>query len=162
MSDLPPRPATRELPTLEQALNYPQPESVSKWGEEIEVRFEDTSGTQGSKPTGYVNVTKEGTRWDRAAKEAFGIPMQAVDTRTEIKGDSNVVLKCRPVFGSDEMTAPVSAPGRRQFSLFPLLPTTHFTHSTPRSAEVPTSRIVDRALQDASEARRDCIASIYR
>jgi hypothetical protein len=115
MADLPPRPTSRELPTLEQAFSYPPPESGSKWGEEIEVRFDDISGTQGSKPTGYVYATKEGTRWDRAATEAFGIPMQVVDTRMELKGDSDVVLKCRPVFGTDEMTAPVSAPGRRQF-----------------------------------------------
>jgi hypothetical protein len=101
MADLPPRLASRELPTLEQAFANPPPESVSKWGEEIEVQFEDISGTQGSKPTGYVYATKEGARWDRTASEAFGIPMQVVDTRTELKGDSNIVLKCRPAFGLD-------------------------------------------------------------
>jgi hypothetical protein len=45
MADVPPRPASRELPSLEQAFNCPPPESVSKWGEEIEVRFENISGT---------------------------------------------------------------------------------------------------------------------
>jgi hypothetical protein len=81
----------------------------------MEVRFEDVSGTQGSTPIGYVYTTKEGERWDRAASEAFGIPMHIVDPRTELKGMENVVLKCKPVFGQDEMTAPIVAPGRRQF-----------------------------------------------
>jgi hypothetical protein len=31
MADVPPRPASRECPTLEQAFNYPKPESISKW-----------------------------------------------------------------------------------------------------------------------------------
>jgi hypothetical protein len=115
MADLPPRPASRELPTSPQTSSCPPPESVSKWGEEIEVKFEDVSGTQGSKPTGYVYAIREGTRWDRAASEAFGLPMQVVDTRTAIEGGSEIVLKCRPVFGMDEMTAPVSAPKRRPF-----------------------------------------------
>jgi hypothetical protein len=81
----------------------------------MEVRFEDVSGTQGSMPNGYVYATKEGARWDRAASEAFGIPMHVVDQRTELKGETDVVLKCKPVFGTDEMTDPVVAPGRRQF-----------------------------------------------
>jgi hypothetical protein len=115
MADLPPRPASRELPSLEQAFSCPPPESVSKWGEEIEVRFEDISGTQGSRPTGYIYAKKEGTRWDKAASEAFGIPMQIVDPRTEIEAEGEVVLKCRPVFGMDEMTAAMSAPSRRLF-----------------------------------------------
>jgi hypothetical protein len=115
MADLPPRPASREVLTLTQVFTNPPPESLSKWGEDIAVRFEDISGTQGSRPTGCVYTTKEGERWERAASEAFGIPMQVVDTRTDIEGESDVVLKCRPVFGTDEMTAPISAPGRRQF-----------------------------------------------
>jgi hypothetical protein len=47
MADVPPRPASRELSSIEQAFSCPPPESVSKWGEEIEVRFEDISGSQG-------------------------------------------------------------------------------------------------------------------
>jgi hypothetical protein len=105
MADLPPR----------QAFANPPPESVSKCGEEMEVRFADIIGTQGSTPTGYVYATKEGERWDRAASEAFGIPMHVVDQRTELKGEKDVILKCRPVFGTDKMTEPVVAPGRRQF-----------------------------------------------
>jgi hypothetical protein len=115
MADVPPRPSSREVPSLTQVVTYPPPESVSKWGEEREVRFEDVSGTQGSKPTGFVHEKRDGERWDRAASEAFGIPMHVVDTRTDIKGEADVVLKCRPIFGTDEITAPVSAPGRRQF-----------------------------------------------
>jgi hypothetical protein len=115
MADLPARPVSRELPSITQTSSCPPPESVSKWGEEIEIRFEDVSGTQGSRPTGYVYARREGTRWDRAASEAFRIPMQVIDTRTEIEGGSEIVLKCRPVFGMDEMTAPVSAPNRRRF-----------------------------------------------
>jgi hypothetical protein len=110
MADVPPRPASRELPSLEHVFNCPPPESVSKWGEEIEVKFEDVSGMQGSQPTGYVYARREGTRWDKAASEAFGIPMHVVDPRTEIKGDEEVILKCKPIFGVDEMTAPISTP----------------------------------------------------
>jgi hypothetical protein len=115
MADVPPRPATRECPTLEQAFSYPKPESVSKWGEEIEVKFEDISGTQGSQSTGYVFGKREGKQWDKAASDAFGIPMQITDPRTEIAAGDSVVLKCKPIFGLDEMTAPISAPNRRQF-----------------------------------------------
>jgi hypothetical protein len=78
MADLPPRQASRELPPIEQAFSRPPRESVSKWGEEIEVRFEDISGTQGSQPTGYVYARREGTRWDKAASEAFGIPTKSL------------------------------------------------------------------------------------
>jgi hypothetical protein len=92
MADLPPRPASRELPSLTHTSSCPPLESISKCGEEIEVKFEDVSGTQGSKPTGYVYARREGTRWDRTASEAFGIPMQVVDTRTEIEGGSEIVL----------------------------------------------------------------------
>jgi hypothetical protein len=113
MEDVPPRPASIELPTLEQAFKCPPPESVSKWGEEIEVKFEDISGTQGSQPTGYVFGKREGTQWDKAATDAFGIPMQITDSRTEIAAGENIVLKCKPIFGLDEMTAPISAPNRR-------------------------------------------------
>jgi hypothetical protein len=115
MADLPPRPASLDALPLTQVFTSPPPESVSKWGEEMEVRFEDVSGTQGSTPIGYVYTTKEGERRDRAASEAFGIPMHIVDSRTKLKGMENVILKCKPVFGEDEMTAPVVAPGRRQF-----------------------------------------------
>jgi hypothetical protein len=41
--------------------------------------------------------------------------MQVVDDRRDIKGQIDVCLKCRPVFGTDEMTAPISAPRLRQF-----------------------------------------------
>jgi hypothetical protein len=115
MADLPPRPASRDVLPLAQVFANPPPESVSKWGEEMEVHFEDVSGTQVSTPIGYVYTTKEGERWDRAASEAFGIPMHIVDPRTELKGMENVILKCKPVFGEDEMTAPILAAGRRQF-----------------------------------------------
>jgi hypothetical protein len=81
----------------------------------MNVHFEDISGTQGSKPTGYVYMTREGEQWDRVASEAFGIPMKVVDTRTDLKGESDVTLKCKPIFGTDEMAAAISAPGRRQF-----------------------------------------------
>jgi hypothetical protein len=115
MADVPTRPASRELPSIEQAFNCPPPESVSKWGEEIEVRFEDISGTQGSHSTGYVHARREGTRWDKAASDAFGIPMQITDPRMEIGRGDDILLKCKPIFGLDEMTAPVSAPNRRQY-----------------------------------------------
>jgi ribonuclease HI len=62
MADLPPRPASRDMLPPAQAFANPPPESVSKWGEEMEVRFEDVSGTQGSTPIGYVYATKEGER----------------------------------------------------------------------------------------------------
>jgi hypothetical protein len=97
MADLPPRPASRDFLPPAQAFANPPPESVSKWGEEMEVRFEDVSGTQGS--AGYVYATKEGERWNRAASEAFGIPMHVVDSRTELKGEKDVSMKCKPVFG---------------------------------------------------------------
>jgi hypothetical protein len=58
---------------------------------------------------------REGTQWDKAASDAFGIPMRITDPRTEIAAGDNVVLKCKPIFGMDEMTAPISAPNRRQF-----------------------------------------------
>jgi hypothetical protein len=41
--------------------------------------------------------------------------MQIVDSRRELKGEKDVVLKCQPIFGIDEMTASVSAPKPRQF-----------------------------------------------
>jgi hypothetical protein len=93
----------------------PRPESVSKWGEDIKVKFEDISGTQGSQPEGFVHGKREGDQWDRAASSAFGIPMQIADPRTEIAAGEEVILKCKPIFGLDEMTAPISAPIRRQF-----------------------------------------------
>jgi hypothetical protein len=114
MAEVPPRPASRELPPIEQTSSCPPPESVSQCGEEMEVRFEDISGTQGSQPTGYVQTKREGNRWDKAASDAFGIPMQITDPRTDIQGGTDIVLKCKPIFGLDEMTAPVSAPGRRK------------------------------------------------
>jgi hypothetical protein len=58
MADLPPSPASRDFLPPAQAFANPPPESVPKWGEEMEVRFEDVSGTQGSVPTGYVDATK--------------------------------------------------------------------------------------------------------
>jgi hypothetical protein len=91
-------------------------------GEEIEVKFEDISGTQGSQPTGYVFGRREGKQWDKAASDAFGIPMQIADPRTEIVAGENVVLKCKPIFGLDEMTAPISAPNRRQFQVGKSIP----------------------------------------
>jgi hypothetical protein len=115
MADVPPRAASRECPTLEQAFDLPRPESVSKWGEEIEVKFEDISGTQGSQPTGYVFGKRKDNQWNKEASDAFGIPMQITDPRTEIVAGESVILECKPVFGLDEMTAPVSAPNRRQF-----------------------------------------------
>jgi hypothetical protein len=115
MADVPPRPATREYPALEQAVDFPRPESVSKWGEEIEVKFEDISGTQGSQPVGHVFGRREGNQWDKAASDAFGIPMQITAPRTEIAAGESVILKCKPIFGLDEMTAPISAPNHRQF-----------------------------------------------
>jgi hypothetical protein len=86
MADLPPRAVSRDMLHPAQAFQCPPPESVSKWGEEMEARFEDISRTQGSRPEGWVYSTREGDRWDRAASEAFGIPMQVVDSRREIKG----------------------------------------------------------------------------
>jgi hypothetical protein len=41
--------------------------------------------------------------------------MQIVDPWREIKGEKDVLLKCQPIFGTDEMTAPISAPKPRQF-----------------------------------------------
>jgi hypothetical protein len=41
--------------------------------------------------------------------------MQITDPRTEIAAGEKVILKCKPIFGLDEMTAPISAPNRRQF-----------------------------------------------
>jgi hypothetical protein len=41
--------------------------------------------------------------------------MQITDPRTEIVAGETVILKCKPIFGLDEMTAPISAPNRRQF-----------------------------------------------
>jgi hypothetical protein len=93
----------------------PPPESVSKWGEEMVVHFEDVSGTQGSKPEGWVYSIRDGDRWDQAVSDAFGIPMQVVDSRRELKGEVDVCFKCKPIFGTDEMTAPVNAPKPRQF-----------------------------------------------
>jgi hypothetical protein len=95
-----------------QAFSCPPPESVSEWGEEMSVRFEDVSGTQGSKPEGWVYSTRDGERRDHAASEVFGIPMQVVDSRRDLKGEMDVVLKCQPIFGTDEMTAPISSPSR--------------------------------------------------
>jgi hypothetical protein len=83
----------------------------------MEVHFEDISGTQASTPIGYIHTRKEGERWNRAASEAFGIAMHVVDPRTELKGESDVVRKWRPIFGEDEMTTPISAPGKRQFQV---------------------------------------------
>jgi hypothetical protein len=83
----------------------------------MEVPFEDIIGTQGSKPVGYISTTREGERWDRVASEVFGIPKKVVDPRTELKGEKEVILKCTPIFGTDEMTAPISAPERRQFRM---------------------------------------------
>jgi hypothetical protein len=42
--------------------------------------------------------------------------MQIVDPRRDIKGEKDVYLKCKPIFGTDEMTAPVSRPKRRKFA----------------------------------------------
>jgi hypothetical protein len=81
MADLPPRAASRDMPHPAQAFSCPPPESVSKWGGEMSVRFEDVSGTQGSKPEGWVYSTRDGELWDHAASEAFGIPTQVVDSR---------------------------------------------------------------------------------
>jgi hypothetical protein len=117
MEDVPPRSVSRECLTLEQAFNVPRPESVSKWGEEVEVKFEDISGTQGSQPSGYVYQRRVGEQWDKAASDAFGIPMQITDPRTEIAAGDKVILKCKPIFGLDDMTAPISAPNRRQFQV---------------------------------------------
>jgi hypothetical protein len=64
-----------------------------------------------------VYSTRDGKRWDHAASEAFGIPMQVVDSRKELKGEKDVILDCQPIFGTDEMTAPVSAPQPRQFKV---------------------------------------------
>jgi hypothetical protein len=41
--------------------------------------------------------------------------MDVVGSRTELKGEKDVILKCEPIFGTDEMADPVVAPGRRQF-----------------------------------------------
>jgi hypothetical protein len=47
IADLPPRAASRDMLPPAQAFSCPPPESVSKSGEEMEVHFEDVSGTQG-------------------------------------------------------------------------------------------------------------------
>jgi hypothetical protein len=52
MSDLPPRAVSRDALPPAQAFQFPPPESISKWGEEVAVHFEDVSGMQGSKPEG--------------------------------------------------------------------------------------------------------------
>jgi hypothetical protein len=88
----------------------------------MESLFEDISGTQGSQPTGYVYGRREGNQWDKAASDAFGIPMQITDPRTEIVAGDSVVLKCKPIFGLDEMTAPISAPNRRHFQVGKSIP----------------------------------------
>jgi hypothetical protein len=50
MADLPTRAASRDMLPPAQAFSCPPPESVSKWAEEMKVRFKDVSGTQGSQP----------------------------------------------------------------------------------------------------------------
>jgi hypothetical protein len=48
--------------------------------------------------------------------------MQIVDPRREIKGEKDVYLKCKPIFGTYEMTAPVSHPKARQFTAGTIYP----------------------------------------
>jgi hypothetical protein len=60
MSDLPPRAVSRDALPPSQAFQCPPPESVSKWGEEVSVHFEDVSGTQGrNQRVGYSQPEME-------------------------------------------------------------------------------------------------------
>jgi hypothetical protein len=42
--------------------------------------------------------------------------MKIVDTRRDIKDETDVCLKCTPIFGTDEMATPANRPKTRQFS----------------------------------------------
>jgi hypothetical protein len=102
VADLPPRVASCDSLPPAQAFPCPPPESVPRWGEEVQVDFKDTSGTHGSVQKGWVYTFRDGDSWDRAAFEAFGIPMKVTDQRRDIKDVKNPQLACEPVYEQEE------------------------------------------------------------
>jgi hypothetical protein len=103
MNEQPPKAVSRDALPPATAFNNPEPQSTSQWGDKTKVSLIDERGSHGVEGVdGWVTLMREGTNWDEAATEAFGVPMQITDIRTQVVADTLMMTKCTPNHGQPE------------------------------------------------------------
>jgi hypothetical protein len=103
LNDSLPKAVSRDALPPVTAFLHPEPKSMSQWEDKVKVMFLNTScsyGVQGFE--GWASSVKEGTNWDEAASEVYGVPISVIDDRTQIEGGAMMIIKCTPNCDQDE------------------------------------------------------------
>jgi hypothetical protein len=92
----PPRAASRDVLPPSQEFLPPTPQSTTHWDTYVPEEFRDMSGIQAKLAKGCVHTYRDGFNWDRAASQAFEIPMKVIDERKVVEAED--ILTCHPLY----------------------------------------------------------------